>query len=240
MRQLTILLALTIIFTNTAVAAVIHINLEETPFLPSDTIFLSAYDDLNEISIDPDTSYIDRNYSLSSSETSITRNTSIRFDTTSADNLRVAQPRTTYSHDNNYGIFDYGGNPDTIEIRQSENQVILNGISFWYGARNGIIPPTITILGLNNEIIPITETIIEPFTDSDASTDWFYISIFDIEGFASIRIESTFTTTGNETLNDNFGLSEITFYSAVPLPASALLFGSGLIGLLGLRRRRQT
>ncbi len=64
---------------------------------------------------------------------------------------------------------------------------------------------------------------------------------FDFGGISANTLILYIDTTGLGGNSDNVGLDNIQFgqsVSAVPVPAAAWLFGSGLIGLVGIARRR--
>jgi hypothetical protein len=61
--------------------------------------------------------------------------------------------------------------------------------------------------------------------------------IDDATSFASVTVRTTLTGDGLQFDRLRFGLVDFT---PVPVPAAVWLFGSGLVGLAGLARRRMT
>ncbi len=97
---------------------------------------------------------------------------------------------------------------------------------------SAITLPGITITdGNGNTLFSQLNTLLPASSDSPL--------LFSFSGLSAQEINLHIDTTGLGSSSDNVGLDNIQFsqVSTVPVPAAAWLFGSGLIGLLGLGKR---
>jgi hypothetical protein len=72
--------------------------------------------------------------------------------------------------------------------------------------------------------------------EGDFVNNWSFIGVIDIDGFASAELRELRGKDFQQVLifNDDF----TTGVSAVPVPAAFWLFGSGLLGLIGIAKRK--
>ena len=73
--------------------------------------------------------------------------------------------------------------------------------------------------------------------DGELISGWTFVGVIDTDGFNSVEILELRGTDADQKLI--FGDSFTIGVSAVPVPAAAWLFGSGLIGLTGIARRKE-
>jgi hypothetical protein len=73
--------------------------------------------------------------------------------------------------------------------------------------------------------------------DGDPVNDWTFIGVIDTDGFTSVEILELRGTDGDGVFiwGDDFTVG----VSAIPVPAAVWLFGSGLLGLVGMARRKK-
>lgn len=73
--------------------------------------------------------------------------------------------------------------------------------------------------------------------EGDVANDWSFIGVIDADGFSSAELLELRGKDFQQVLlfADDFKIGVV---SAVPVPAAAWLFGSGLLGLIGVARRK--
>ena len=81
-----------------------------------------------------------------------------------------------------------------------------------------------------------TDNIDNLLREGDFANNWSFIGVIDIDGFVSAEIRELRGKDYQQVLlfADDFTIG----VSAVPVPAAVWLFGSGLIGLIGVARRK--
>lgn len=127
-----------------------------------------------------------------------------------------------------------------------------NGTMFcgWSADNNGIAAPMINLLGdtgeqqLNGELTPgLTVWTVGILADvHDANSHWeAELYDYDFNPLTSAQDNiSTHDTFIDNAILPNYGGSFLVRVSAVPIPGAVWLFGSGLLGLIGMARRRKT
>jgi hypothetical protein len=119
--------------------------------------------------------------------------------------------------------------------------------TFSFDAKQGNITGTASAAAfvkiLDGNFQPVTGGLITLDTSEGSLTsDWQRYSIdFEISSdFVGQRLQFGFlTVTGNDVPSGNFYDNVSLAPSAVPVPAAVWLFGSGLLGLVGVARRRK-
>jgi len=165
-----------------------------------------------------------------------------------------AQVLTVYSDYDN-AVFQSNGNPAAVETLVFQEQLLDGSESgLWYfgfDAKAGNLASPATaeafIKVLDAGFQPVANGLIQLNTTS-ISPDWNrYEAIvdFDIVGAGAVRTQFGFQTlTGNDVASDNFydnvTWQQTSSVNPVPVPAAVWLFGSGLVGLVGVARRRKS
>ena len=162
-----------------------------------------------------------------------------------------AQVLSVYSDYENR-TFMTNGNPGAVETNVYQDQGLINPSqvgeiwSLSFDAKQGNITGTASanafVKILDAGFQPVPGGLITLDTSEGAlSTDWNRYSItFEVlPNFANQRLQFGFSTlTGNDVPSGNF--YDNVNLSAVPVPAAVWLFGSGLIGLIGIARRNKS
>ena len=114
-------------------------------------------------------------------------------------------------------------------IVESAEAETLYGIGGWFTSTGSGAKVTFLLDGVNVNVA----------RDGDAvSFGWTFISVIDTDGFTSVEILELRGADYDQALiwGDDFTVG----VSAVPVPAAAWLFSSGVIGLVGIARRKKT
>jgi hypothetical protein len=111
------------------------------------------------------------------------------------------------------------------------------GFAFSYAAVN--VPGTVTVWSGLNDTGTLLETINLPVTgdNCDGQTD-FSCWVNTGGSFAGVAESADFSGTANQIVFTNITIGAADVPSAVPEPGSLVLFGSGLLGLVGAVRRK--
>ncbi len=87
-----------------------------------------------------------------------------------------------------------------------------------------------------NSVLTATIDLIGPGTGGGGSgTDDEFI---DLSAFSNVTRLEVVNIAGDPVLENGIGLDQFSFDAAVPIPAAVWLFASGLIGLIGIARRK--
>lgn len=162
------------------------------------------------------------------------------------------QVLSVYSDYDN-GFYQTNGNPQAVEALVYQDQLIDGNESgkwyFGFDAKKGNIEGTATAEGfikvLDVNFAPVANGLIQVITTS-ISEEWNrYEGVVDYDtiGAGAVRTQFGFQTrtggyVGSGNFYDNVTWQQTT--SVVPIPAAAWLFGSALVGLVGLARRRRS
>ncbi|MGD2054043.1 MAG: VPLPA-CTERM sorting domain-containing protein [Gammaproteobacteria bacterium] len=176
------------------------------------------------------------------------------INTSEAGPNQGAQVLSVYSDYDNRA-FQENGNPAAVETLVFQEQLLDGSESgLWYfgfDAKAGGITGTATaeafIKVLDAGFQPVANGLIQLSTTS-ISANWSrYEAIvdFDAVGGGAVRTQFGFQTlTGNDVPSDNFydnvTWQQTSSVNPVPVPAAVWLFGSGLVGLVGVARRRKS
>lgn len=161
-------------------------------------------------------------------EQNATRRT-FRLDLESAEYFTAG---SSISFDTTGAYYGPDTNGETIEFRAGSNGETLQLGSLMGGLAEFTfdeLSNEVTYSGMYND--PVTSFTDFSFSGTDFDVDLTTLQAAGYEGFISTDSLNTFYTV------DSLNVS-ISGVSAVPLPAAAWLFGTGLVGLFGISRRR--
>ena len=163
-------------------------------------------------------------------------------------NFANSSTGTGAAHDGVYGFFsnphgnttDGGFGCDPVEtdwndecwqydgwIVESETGETLYGIGGWIDSDTTGAKITFLLDGIN----------VNPDRDGEAFTGWTFVGIIDETGFSTVEIVELSGADYDQ--HPIWGDSFTVGVSAVPIPAAVWLFGSGLLGLVGVARRKK-
>jgi hypothetical protein len=112
-------------------------------------------------------------------------------------------------------------------IVESETSETLYGIGGWIDSDTTGAKITFLLDGVN----------VNPDRDGEAFLGWTFVGIIDETGFSTVEIVEL--TGADYDQHPIWGDSFTVGVSAIPAPAAVWLFGSGLIGLVGMARRKK-
>lgn len=112
-------------------------------------------------------------------------------------------------------------------ITSAESET-LYGIGGWIDSTGSGAKVTFLLDGVN----------VNPDRDGEFIFDWTFVGVIDTDGFTSVEILELRGADYDQALiwGDAFNVG----VSAVPVPAAVWLFGSGLIGLVGISRKKKS
>jgi hypothetical protein len=163
-------------------------------------------------------------------------------------NFANSSTGTGAAHDGTYGFFSnphgnttdggFGCEPVETEwndpcwqydgwIVESETSETLYGIGGWIDSDTTGAKITFLLDGVN----------VNPDRDGEAFLGWTFVGIIDETGFSTVEIVEL--TGADYDQHHIWGDSFTVGVSAIPAPAAVWLFGSGLIGLVGMARRKK-
>jgi hypothetical protein len=163
-------------------------------------------------------------------------------------NFANSSTGTGAAHDGAYGFFsnphgnttDGGFGCEPVEndwndscwqydgwIVESETGETLYGIGGWIDSDTTGAKVTFLLDGIN----------VNPDRDGEAFLGWNFVGIIDETGFSTVEIVELSGADYDQ--HHIWGDSFTVGVSAVPIPAAAWLFGSSLLGLMGMARRKK-
>jgi len=147
-------------------------------------------------------------------------------------NAPIAAPLSGYNNGIVSGDYVAFSENNTLHTITSSSTFDFNGAYLTGAWRDGL---NINIKGYDGVTLLYDTTVL---ANSDAPT-WYlldYIGVDKLEFSSFGGVDNpAYSGTGTQFAMDNF-----TFNSTVPIPASVWLFGSGLLGLIGVSRKKST
>ena len=99
----------------------------------------------------------------------------------------------------------------------------------------------ITALGTSDASTAGSDSFLIPYQTRGGGTITDGVDTIDIyfDAIATLNQEASATSAVDDFVSSNYNVSPYASFTVVPVPAAAWLFGSGLIGLIGIARRKK-